>query len=446
MTTVFDWSGLPGSVIRDLAAALGIPRRGAVERLAGAYPEGPTADLVGRAWPAIRDGWVARDPDLRSRVVVRLRSRGLGNTRLDIRTAAEQKAYLRTCRNASGLRESVAQELRAAPTGSSPAPGGDGAPSIDAKVTAAWAAFERRLTRVLEGGAADDHVVVELPTTADGSDETGGYYVQWAVDGDDAAFEVEAVSNHYLPSGHRLTGTALGRMAALGWQPPEAEGEQHNFHLTVPRDQAADLAHRLVRTLRDVYAAPHPVFLTARGLNGEDTVDVSGLRLAAPSDTADDVLMRAVTAAIAENLHRDPGDLVVDEDGDIPIRSGSAMIFVRVQPQWQRVDLFSPVLLDVTDSPELRARLIGLQTEVPYLRFGVQDDVVTAGFQVMANPFEKTHLCRALDLMAAACDDVDDVLQSEFGGRTFFGQVTRTGNGTPSRLPSTSPPEVGGYL
>ena len=45
-------------------------------------------------------------------------------------------------------------------------------------------------------------------------------------------------------------------------------------------------------------------------------------------------------------MKTDPEELQVDGDGDIGIRSGSAMVFVRVRENPPLIDVFSPVLTE----------------------------------------------------------------------------------------------------
>ncbi len=461
--TGFDWSALPAALTRDLAEELGLGRRNATGRIAELFPEGPDEEFVRLTWPVLRDRWVARDPALRGRVVAALRAKGLGDPGLSGGSAAAQRAYLASCRNSHSLRQVVLATLltpagptlpsaeappaspRAVPTG----PPSGRYPGVDAKVDAAWASLERRLAGVIGQGHSGDRVILGLAPGADGGDGDSTYYVQWAVD--DGHLHLEAVSNAFLAPAHRLTREPLARLAALGWQLP-VQGGPPNFSLDLTQDQARHASSTLVRTLREVYNAPHPAFLTVEGFNGDQALDLTELglppaRRATPVPpgagvglTLDTVtpLRDQVAAILARGLGVKPGEVVCDDDGDFPLRSGSAMVFIRVLEEQGIVSLFSPVLIEVEDTDALRRALIDLQGHVPLVHFVVDGGVVTAAAQVLANPLVPDHLHRVIGLMINICDELDDRLQGDFGGRTFFG--------APSQPRPKPAPEPGGYL
>jgi hypothetical protein len=149
-------------------------------------------------------------------------------------------------------------------------------------------------------------------------------------------------------------------------------------------------------------------------------------------------LREQVVAALAQGLGIAVDAVVCDEDGDFPLRSGSIMVFVRVLEDQVLVSLFSPVLVDVADTDALRRALIDVQGQLPLIHFVVEGGVVTAAAQVIADPLVPDHLHRAIALMIRVCDGLDDQLQGDFGGRTFFGD--------PAQARPTPAVETGGYL
>ena len=72
-----------------------------------------------------------------------------------------------------------------------------------------------------------------------------------------------------------------------------------------------------------------------------------------------------VGAVIAAMLKATPENLPVDTDGDIGIRSGSAMVFVRVRDNPPLVDVFSPVLTEVNANEQLYLKLSELTHRMP---------------------------------------------------------------------------------
>src|SRR5262249_56287762 len=89
-----------------------------------------------------------------------------------------------------------------------------------------------------------------------------------------------------------------------------------------------------------------------------------------------------VFTVLAALLHTTPEDLPVDKDGDVGIRSGSAMVFVRVRDEPPLVDVFSPVLTELQSSLALYARLSELTTRLSVGRLYFANDAVWASVPV----------------------------------------------------------------
>jgi hypothetical protein len=121
-------------------------------------------------------------------------------------------------------------------------------------VTATWSEFEDALAREIPFMRNDDTVVLDWRP----------YYVQLIQNPD--YLIVEAVSNDGLPPDHRLDADREAEMLALGWTPPEPPPGQPNWFSKVPwptpTAAGAELAHRLTRTLADVFGVPEPAALT----------------------------------------------------------------------------------------------------------------------------------------------------------------------------------------
>ena len=125
---------------------------------------------------------------------------------------------------------------------------------------------------------------------------------------------------------------------------------------------------------------------------------------------------------VAGLLKTTPEALQVDADGDIGIRSGSAMVFVRVRDNPPLVDVFSPVLTEVELTEKLYMRLSELTNRMPIGRLYCTSDTVWASVPVFGRDFQATHLMLAVQVMTGLADELDDRLQGEFGGRRFFGE------------------------
>src|SRR5690606_8573534 len=112
--------------------------------------------------------------------------------------------------------------------------------------------------------------------------------------------------------------------------------------------------------------------------------------------------------------------LQVDSDGDINIRAGSAMVFVRVRNNPPLVDVFSPVLTEVEPTEQLYVKLSELTNRMPIGRLYCTDDTVWASVPVFGRNFQPSHLMLAVQVMTGLADELDDRLHGEFGGRRFF--------------------------
>jgi hypothetical protein len=310
---------------------------------------------------------------------------------------------------------------------------------LTAKVAEAWATFARSLADALPALPVDATLDLTLDPTASGVGEAV-YAVSVSLVAE-AMFKSYAVGNSLLPPEHRLTRTAVAELVALGWSPPDTSTGDERFTLDLPAAQAPRLAAIVSRTLKDVYGSPHPAFLVfeAQGKGGEP-VELLPLGAARPApavgetartperyDLATLSLPDKVAAVIAAMLKTTPDSLPVDKDGDIGIRSGSAMVFVRVRDNPPLVDVFSPVLTEVDTNEQLYAKLSELTHRMPIGRLYCTGDTVWASVPVFGRDFQPTHLMLAVQVMTGLADELDDRLHGEFGGKRFFVEGDRPG-------------------
>ena len=311
---------------------------------------------------------------------------------------------------------------------------------LKAKVTQAWQEFAAALTGAVPDVPAGTHVDLALDPTASGTGDAV-YGVTMEI-GEDGHLLALAVGNSSLPEGYRLDRHQVAALVALGWSPPGVvPGSGDDFGLVGSTEEARQIAVTIARTLRDVYGAPHPAFVTyvardthdvlveipvlatARPLLGRATADGSVDLTALGEDEAADLpLADRVTTVVAGLLKTTPDALQVDSDGDIGIRSGSAMVFVRVRENPPLVDVFSPVLTEVELTEKLFMKLSELTNRMPIGRLYCTSDTVWASVPVFGRDFQATHLMLAVQVMTGLADELDDRLQGEFGGRRFFGE------------------------
>lgn len=132
-------------------------------------------------------------------------------------------------------------------------------------------------------------------------------------------------------------------------------------------------------------------------------------------------LTEQVKIVVAAMLDTTADQLRVDSDGDIGIRSGSAMIFIRAHEEPPPlVDVFSPLIIGVTPTESLYRRLSDLTNSLPIGRIYCTGDTVWASVPVFGQDFQPAHLELAIHTMNTLADELDDELWQEFGGTRFF--------------------------
>ncbi|MCW2502672.1 MAG: hypothetical protein JWO79_956 [Actinomycetia bacterium] len=463
--TQFSWGRVPEQLTRDLVRELAldasVPPEQALRHTFGAEPG---TDFLRVAWRVLLPGWLGTDSDARTDIVAQLRAAGLGDHEMNPRGRASQLAYLGTCRNTIRLREIVRERFleighpagdasesdEPIATGTAVVPIPAAGPSADptdpdhdvaatdlrAKVESAWSDLGKALSGALSWLPLDAHLVLTLDPTAGGTGDAT-YYVEFATI-DEGELHGEAVGNMYLPAAHRLDRDAIADLVALGWSPPGVvEGTEGNFGLRAPVTEASRLAAIAVRTLREVYGAPHPAFVTYAVHALEDNLalpdGLGAARPEAPEEGSpvpeplalgpDAPLPDRVRAVVAEVTETDAADLPVDADGEISVRSGSAMVFVRITADPSLVEVYSPVLTQVRPTQRLYERLSQLTRNMPIGRVYLDDDTVWASLAVFGRDFQPSHLSLALKVMTGLADTLDDRLQGDFGGRVFFGDT-----------------------
>jgi hypothetical protein len=322
---------------------------------------------------------------------------------------------------------------------------------LGSKVNEAWRDFRAALAGALLVLTVGTELDITLDPAASGGDEALFGVTVRAIDG---ALQAFAVGNPSLPPEHRLGKAAVGELVALGWSPPGVVNGDTRFGLQQPVGDGTRLAGILTRTLRDVYGTPHPAFLVydlapeaegfpalgaARpqqpggGPNYDEHVDLSALSL--PDQ---------VSTVIGAMMNTPSESLPVDSDGDIGIRSGSAMVFVRVRDNPPLVDVFSPVLTEVSASEDLHVRLAELTHRMPIGRLYCIGETVWASVPVFGRDFQPTHLMLAVQVMTGLADELDDRLHGEFGGKRFFDADRPVGEDEGADAPPTPKKDDGG--
>jgi Putative bacterial sensory transduction regulator len=140
---------------------------------------------------------------------------------------------------------------------------------------------------------------------------------------------------------------------------------------------------------------------------------------------ADDYRIRVEQAC---KNYLDVDELYVDDDGDIPIRAGSAVYYVTVlEGDVPLVRVYSYLLRDVAATPPLYERLNRLNQSIVSARVFWQEGNIVAATEVVADGLDEHELAHACWAVGTLADWADDDLQRDFGGRTSYGE-----DGTPA--------------
>ena len=282
-----------------------------------------------------------------------------------------------------------------------------------------------------------------------------GYFVQLVSLGEDGV-HAEAVSNSWLRPKHALDAGQTALLGTLGWAAPNVtraqidaaekagdEAERPTGSSNFFRDwdgpaPFAAIAELVMTTLRGVYGirkpeqleyvafapGPREILLPTLGignlpLDDEDDEDAGHVHesdLLRPEDA--DELREALLEALKS--FTDLADPSVDEDGDIPLRYGSALLILRADSEAPYVGLVSPLLTGVAPSAELHEALDDLMRSNRQVRFYVATRTVHAAVDLIADPFVPDHLGATLAVMGRLCDETGRELQHRFGGSTAF--------------------------
>jgi T3SS (YopN, CesT) and YbjN peptide-binding chaperone 1/T3SS (YopN, CesT) and YbjN peptide-binding chaperone 3 len=305
----------------------------------------------------------------------------------------------------------------------------------------AWAAFEARLAAAL---AAMEHATYLVVSLASEPRAGASAYVQFA-QGGLLGFRAEAAGNHWLPPGHGLGPDQEERLATLGWQRPGPASLGRNWvrewQEPVPFAEVADVA---VRTLREVYGATSIDELRYRsggfpahqGLVGEPDLGIpsdrpvpeqvaGGIVPSQPSPGVEpDQAAGALEAALAEFIGG--ANLVPDRDGDLPIRVGSALMFVRpVAGRPPLLQVFAPIVSGVDLTPALLESLNDINRNILFGRVFWTDREVVVSMELTAVGVTTPQIAFACVQLGNLADHLDDVLRGRFGGRTMF-EVPKT--------------------
>jgi hypothetical protein len=183
-----------------------------------------------------------------------------------------------------------------------------------------------------------------------------------------------------------------------------------------------------VRSLVGVFEIPHPGYLHYKAFDkSKRSILIPTLGLmreppAPPRETPSANTIEGLRDLVLKAVRKASGnaDLEFTEDGDIPLRFGSAAVRVRVLDDPLCLRVFSAILENAEVNDRLVNRVDKLNSEVRFVRFFVLDGIVFAATEMFTSPFVAEHVASACLQLGSLADEYGQVLQKEFGGRTAF--------------------------
>ncbi|MBB1510253.1 hypothetical protein [Tessaracoccus sp. MC1756] len=292
---------------------------------------------------------------------------------------------------------------------------------FDATQQGAWEEFTTRLDEVLSVMDSTADLTISVASArkpGDGeADEPPGIRFSVTEPGVIAAY-VKG------PDGGAPTEAQAEGLHRLAWDQPN--NEWNTFHTVVDQENSAALAQLATETLAEVFGVLHPIFLEpdqlAEILKGQtDWVPLTPKPLSKdqmavmPANRTD--LDHLVDHELAKAYGHPP---LRNDQGDVAIRVGSTMVFLRSTPDAAELVLFSALVHEVGGRSRACEVLNDLNVEARYGRFALHRDRVFVQISVAAKPFVAAHLHQALLHLSQIADGIDDALATKLGGRTTF--------------------------
>jgi hypothetical protein len=301
-------------------------------------------------------------------------------------------------------------------------------PKLVSRLSVAWPPFAEKLAAVLATLEEDQYLIISI--------KRSNQCIQFAAQGS-FGMRVETTSNNYLAKSEQLNEQQIASLIDAGWHFPtgtpvdaspqrDPDGSPNFFAEFVAPISSETIANLAVHTFSQILRVPHPAFLQYQAIDDGDgnwaamELPELGLKLEKPTQKADsdEDLSQLLLATIRETTGI--SDLDYDDEGDIGIRYGSALTFVRLIDGQAYVRIFSAVLHDVEDSSTIYARLNDINVNETLTRYMYRNGVIYCASDVSAVPFVGAHVAQAFVHFCSIADGMGSLLQEEFGGQTAF--------------------------
>jgi len=293
---------------------------------------------------------------------------------------------------------------------------------LDRVTTKAWHQFRRELADRIADLGPGQVLEVVVEAAVDETEAGGAPYLQFCGGEEDIVLG-EVSGNRYLHAAHRLDKQARRRLGQIGWARPRPKHGVFNYCAEVDQSHADQLAVMAVTALREVFGVTHPAFLVGDVRIGDDpdlphavTVELPDESLAT-TPVGREHLDQLVDQALVPFLGQVPNR---DDDGDIPVVSGTAVVFVRTLPHAPLIRIWAVVTVEVSDPDRAKFEVEVLNRDRSFAKFVLVDDRIVVQVHLLASPFVPEHLRATLAMMCELVDEVDDDLAVRVSGRSFL--------------------------
>ncbi|SNS92812.1 T3SS (YopN, CesT) and YbjN peptide-binding chaperone 1 [Rhodococcoides kyotonense] len=292
---------------------------------------------------------------------------------------------------------------------------------LQGSIESAWASYTEELATFVPTLRSRESMRIVAESGLDrGDGDAPWVHVQRT----DDALESAAVLAGYLYDGVEPAVGNDDLLVQLGWTEPGEHTEHSGLVtrlMTRPASGATEFAERIVRLFREVWAVPHPAFLSSDA----DTRDKRQFRTATdrrlPDTTAVQPLdIDHLRAIILDTVVDAPGiDVSRETNGDIRIDGFALPVHICFGPDANSVRLHAPLVSGVVMSTALSRRLSWLNTRWRHITFVVAGDQLFADSSVVTQTYVPRHVTSMLYHLGLFVDSVDAAFAAELEGTVY---------------------------
>lgn len=293
--------------------------------------------------------------------------------------------------------------------------------ATSARLSRDWPLFASGLAAVLAAMREDQFLIISV--------KQSNRFIQFAAQGT-FGMRAEIGSNAFLPKADHLSDEQIAALTEAGWHPPtgspseatpenDPDGSPNFFIDYATRIEPETIAKQAMLALAGILRVPHPGFLEYEAFEADkgDMVfpELGIKRLERGGEEDQGELAERLLAAVRDITGIE--DLDYDQDGDIGIRFGSVSTLIRLVGSPAYVRFLAPLLREVRETPQLYARLNGINGSIGHMHLFYREGTICAISDMTAAPIYLAHLATALRHFCEIANGLDDLLEAEFGGR-----------------------------